>query len=362
MARGGLYKSDIAKARRAVLAEGKHPSVDAIRVALGNTGSKTTIHRHLKEIEAEEGQGPGAKVAVSDALQDLVSRLAARLHEEAEAIIAEAKEQSDAALQTKASLLALRTKEASELGDQVQRTETTLAAERAAHQQAAGQLQQARVQVAQLEERAAGQERRSREQDAHLQSLEEKHQHVRDALEHFRSAAQEQRSREQRQHEQALQALQVELRHTADQLTGKQSELVQLNRDNGRLTEQVGHLQAALRCAERERDQAARERDALRPLPAQLAALESRAAQAMVQADSGREQVALLESQLSTTLAELHAAELDRARSAAKLEGMQAALAQRSEEAQASATSRKRRARGQPEASTTAELPLGGQR
>ncbi|MFN6505802.1 DNA-binding protein [Xanthomonas translucens pv. translucens] len=30
--------------------QGKHPSVDAVRVALSNTGSKTTIHRYLKEL------------------------------------------------------------------------------------------------------------------------------------------------------------------------------------------------------------------------------------------------------------------------------------------------------------------------
>ena len=76
MARGGLYKNDVQKARDALRAQGKHPSVDAVRVALGNTGSKTTIHRYLKELEEEEGQGFGAKVAVSEALQDLVGRLA----------------------------------------------------------------------------------------------------------------------------------------------------------------------------------------------------------------------------------------------------------------------------------------------
>ena len=92
MARGGLYKSDIQKARDTLRAQGKHPSVDAVRVALGNTGSKTTIHRYLKELEEEEGQGLGAKVAVSDALQDLVGRLSGRLHEEAEAVVVEARQ------------------------------------------------------------------------------------------------------------------------------------------------------------------------------------------------------------------------------------------------------------------------------
>ena len=36
MARSGLYKSDIQKARDSLLAQGKHPSVDALRVELGN--------------------------------------------------------------------------------------------------------------------------------------------------------------------------------------------------------------------------------------------------------------------------------------------------------------------------------------
>ncbi|MFM0170792.1 DNA-binding protein [Paraburkholderia sediminicola] len=32
-----------ARARDALLAQGQHPSLDAIRIALGNTGSKTAI-------------------------------------------------------------------------------------------------------------------------------------------------------------------------------------------------------------------------------------------------------------------------------------------------------------------------------
>ena len=85
MARAGLYQSDVKKARDALLAQGRHPSVDAVRVALGNTGSKTTIHKYLKELEAEEGPSDGRKASISDALQDIVTRLAARLHEEADA-------------------------------------------------------------------------------------------------------------------------------------------------------------------------------------------------------------------------------------------------------------------------------------
>src|SRR3546814_11028785 len=105
MARGGLYKSDGQKARATLPVQGKHPSIDALRVALGNTGSKTTIHRYLKELEEEEGAGVGAKVAVSDALQDLIGRLAGRLHEEAEALVAEARQRFDAQLQERSQAL-----------------------------------------------------------------------------------------------------------------------------------------------------------------------------------------------------------------------------------------------------------------
>jgi SOS-response transcriptional repressor LexA len=65
------------------LATGRNPSIDAVREELG-TGSKSTIHRYLKEIEEEEGGATGTRVAVSEAIQDLVCRLAARVNEEAE--------------------------------------------------------------------------------------------------------------------------------------------------------------------------------------------------------------------------------------------------------------------------------------
>ena len=84
MARGGIYKSEVLRARERLLAQGRYPSIDAVRAELGDTGSKTTIHRYLKEIEEEQGSPAGSQVAVSEALQELVGRLAAQLHAGAE--------------------------------------------------------------------------------------------------------------------------------------------------------------------------------------------------------------------------------------------------------------------------------------
>lgn len=87
MARTGLSKEEVAQARAGLLAQGQYPSVDAVRVALGNTGSKTTIHKYLKELDEEQGGAIAAGVrpsTISDALHDLVERLAARLRQESD--------------------------------------------------------------------------------------------------------------------------------------------------------------------------------------------------------------------------------------------------------------------------------------
>ena len=59
-----------------MIAQGRHPSVDAVRVELGNTGSKSTIHKYLQELEVEYGGVDERKAQISEALRDLVSRLA----------------------------------------------------------------------------------------------------------------------------------------------------------------------------------------------------------------------------------------------------------------------------------------------
>ena len=53
MARPGVTRGEVLRARQALIKAGKHPSIDAIRIELGNTGSRGTITRYVKEIEAD---------------------------------------------------------------------------------------------------------------------------------------------------------------------------------------------------------------------------------------------------------------------------------------------------------------------
>ncbi|MBS0212049.1 MAG: DNA-binding protein [Proteobacteria bacterium] len=298
MARGGLYKSDVQKARASLLAQGKRPSVDAVRVALGNTGSKTTIHRYLKELEDEDGAGTGAKVAISDALQDLVGRLAERLHTEADAQITEAKTGFEARLKERTDALDQQTRENAALSGQLQRTEVTLAGERDAHATTLASLQDARVAASQLEERVAGLIARVAEQEAHAASIEQKHEQAREALEHFRTAAKEQRDQEHRRHEHQVQGLQVELRAAQEAVTGKNHELVQLNGEAARLTEQVGNLKKELQAAVDVGRQRKDELDALTPVRDELQVLRARWSQDLQALQDARSAAAKLRDEL----------------------------------------------------------------
>jgi chromosome segregation ATPase len=258
MARAGLYKTEVQKARDSLIAQGKHPSVDAVRVALGNTGSKSTIHRYLKELEAESTSAPTSGVVISDALRTLVAQLAARLAEEADARIADMKAQCEATTRKATEALAHQEREGRALSDRLQRTETALQEEKHAHGETRGQLHERAIAISALEERATGLEARLAEQIAHAQSLEDKHSQARQALDHFRQSAKEQREAEARRHEHQVQTLQVELRQANELVTTKNHEVMQLNRDNARLTELQGQSESALRTLRREHDQAAR--------------------------------------------------------------------------------------------------------
>lgn len=227
MARAGIYKSEVVRARQTLLAQGRYPSIDAVRIELGNTGSKATIHRYLKEIEEEEGGNTGAKVAVSEALQDLVGRLSARVQEEADARIAEATSRHAAEIGERDATMKAAQLEADGLRRRLERLEVDLGAERAAHGETSSKLQHAVLESAQRGQRMADLDTQLAQAEKFRTSLEEKHENARAALEHFRAAAREQRERENQQHDQQVSALQLELRRAQDAIAIAQSEAME---------------------------------------------------------------------------------------------------------------------------------------
>ncbi|EDT37647.1 DNA-binding protein [Burkholderia ambifaria] len=235
MARAGLTRLDVKRARDSLIAQGQHASIDAIRIALGNTGSKTTIHRYLKELEEEDGTSLARAAALSDAIQDLVARLAARLHEEAQSLVDQQVAAAAVQRQQAQSEIAKLGAELATVREQLSGATATLSAEQDAHAETRLVLHQRDLDVERLTQQVRDQTERLAEQEGFRLSLEAKLAHSRDSLEHFRTAAREQREQEAHRHEQQVQQVQAELRQANQTAIVRQNEITQLNRDNARL-------------------------------------------------------------------------------------------------------------------------------
>lgn len=176
-------------------------------------------------------------------MANLVGQLADQLEEDAQATVAKerehlARERLD--FQNQARLAEGRIQQLESLSSGL--TEQLRTAQQAL-QQEQQQRQQAQIENARLLQANRDLEERLQDRDGQIRSLEEKHQHARDALEHYRQASKEQREQEQRRHETQVQQLQLELRQLQQTLIIKQDELTQLNRDNARLLAEARQLQ-----------------------------------------------------------------------------------------------------------------------
>jgi chromosome segregation ATPase len=235
MARGGINKAVVQTARLAILARGENPSIDAVRIEMGNTGSKTTIHRYLKELDDSEARLTITEAPIDDELGELVARLAQRLKDKAQEPIDLALAQFE---QQKTALLAQIEALEEAHGELKQRFDiqaTALAEESAALQTTSTSLQTEQTRNAGLSQACSDYELRINDKDEQIRSLEEKHLHAREALEHYRNAIKEQREQEQRRHEGQLQQVQAELRQAQQSAMVRQDEITQLHRDNERL-------------------------------------------------------------------------------------------------------------------------------
>ncbi|WP_080770617.1 DNA-binding protein [Pseudomonas fluorescens] len=247
MARGGINKAVVQKARQTLLARGINPSIDAVRVELGNTGSKTTISRYLKELEGSSpAVAPVSRERLGEALSGMVQTLLDQLMEEGHEAISEA----TAAFALERTRLETQILELTSALAKVDRQSATqhaaLEVQSAEFATAQASLQAELTRNAGLSQRCSDLEALVVEKDKHVQSLEEKHVQARGALEHYREAAKEQRDQDHRKHESQLHEMQVEQRKLRETIAVKQDESTRLNRDNERLLgearQQAKHL------------------------------------------------------------------------------------------------------------------------
>ncbi len=327
MARTGLYKSEVKKARDSLRALGRHPSVDAVRVELGNTGSKTTIHKYLKELEEEEGIGQQPR-SISAALQEMVERLASQLQAEADERVIAAREEVRAVTARMEQALAEANAANADLLTRLDLAGKALIAARAAHESSREECQQQAVALRALEVRTTALQERLEENEQHRLSLEDKHQHARAALDHYRSASKEQREQDQRQHEQQLQTVQAELRQLRQELIVKQTEITRVNQEGVRLVADLSHARQALVEQQALADRREQQLESLQQVAAGKLVLEAQLAdksEALSQTQAGRRQA---DEALVAAQQQLQQSAIDMAAVRARLEAYQAIMSE----------------------------------
>ncbi|MBD2859271.1 DNA-binding protein [Spongiibacter sp. KMU-158] len=246
MARGGINKALVSNARETLISRGENPSIDAIRVELGNTGSKSTIHRYLREIEEEASARLDDETLLSQPIKELVGRLASVLRQEAQSLVEEHQTKHQNQVRSLTDRL-------QELENSLANTNNTLEAKERELKVVLSDLDASKASEETLKANASKANQANEklqvllaEKQAQNESLEEKHRHNREAMEHYRQSVKDQREQDQRKHEHQVQQLQAEIRALNQTLSVKQGDITQLNKDNGRLVAELGATQKTL--------------------------------------------------------------------------------------------------------------------
>ena len=198
-------------------------------------------------------------------------------------------------------LIAALREEVESFRGQAERLTIDLAAEKIAHADTLARFQKEKIACAQMEQRIQDMEEQSAKEETHRRSLEEKHLHAREALEHFRTATKEQREQDHRQFEQQIQFLQGELRSTKDAVNTKQQELIGSHEGNARLSSELAHARGEIHRLDTEVR-------SLRPAKEQLAVAELKNQQLSEQLVQANEREAKLVTENQTGASKLQEA------------------------------------------------------
>jgi chromosome segregation ATPase len=173
MARSGINRDGVQAARSAIIARGENPSIDAVRIEMGNTGSKTTIHRLMREIDAE-GRDATAS-SIDEELTALVARLALRLKQQAQEQLADARALLDAERQAMQGELQDTRRQLSVLRERHAAQTTALGSQTATLLQVREALQDEQKENARLSQAAQDTASRLADKEAQIQTLKDRH-------------------------------------------------------------------------------------------------------------------------------------------------------------------------------------------
>jgi hypothetical protein len=233
MARPGVTYQEVADIATQLIGQGKHPTVELVRITLG-TGSSTTIANHLRQWKANQESNsllstkeniPSELVAVMKGLWEKV------LTQSQEKIITveNSYQKTIAELQQELEKYKNNNQRWQKLFNQWQEEKNELASDKLTLEQA---LEFAHKENQSLHGKNDGLLQQLQEKQERVEELHRLHQQTQANLEHYRDAAREQRLLDQQQFEREKQHLQLDIKNSKEQLVLQQSKLSEFNQKN----------------------------------------------------------------------------------------------------------------------------------
>ncbi|HJV74689.1 MAG TPA: DNA-binding protein [Noviherbaspirillum sp.] len=248
MARAGILYSDVAKAAAKLVEDGKNPTVDSVREALGGTGSKSTIAPFLKRwktehqeqvMQAEAGLPPSLLAAVKGLHQHMQAEFEQQLEQlkqqHAEALGAATEREQQLRIE-RDTAIAARDGSAEEL---VRTREALTQLQMSHHTQS--------IALAAVEAGNAGLQQRLADRAAEVATLDHQLSQAHVQFEHYQKATAVQRTEERQAYDQRTTRLEQELADANRHIAAQQTTLGQHEAKIAHLTTDLSNRLQAVR-------------------------------------------------------------------------------------------------------------------
>ena len=244
MARPGVTYIDVSNAAQQLVAAGRTPTIETIRIELG-TGSNSTLGTHLKTWKSK--QDSTQQIATKENIpEELISALKGVwervMNQSEDRIQLIHRETQQELLQLRQEVQRLQKDNAvsQQQYQQVKQERDGFAHEKSAIEQ---MFANAKIEIAILSEKLVGSDQQNQEKQVRVDELHRQNQQVQSNLEHYRTASLEQRLADQQRYEQQQKQLNQELTKVRHEKLALQQETQRITFEYDGLRTQLSNLE-----------------------------------------------------------------------------------------------------------------------
>ena len=263
MSKGGVTLTEVKNAVEQLRKQGINPSVDNVLQFIGS-GSKTTIHKHLKVLLRSEKGLLGELGLISEDLAGLVIQLHNQLKAESQKVIDVATERNAAEVAQVKELLKDEMTQSKELGKELQSRTNELTAQRQHSDDLSTKLAAAQQEIARLAQQLTDLQGAFEDAKRQIGKLDHDLKTAHENNRHYQDAAAAQIKQMRTEHSSEVSTLQTEKLNRDATIAELRTSTVELNRQNSELITRLSSEQASTRRLENQSSKLQSEIDQLR--------------------------------------------------------------------------------------------------